>query len=197
MSAIRILPPYERRLLSDHLNRLDREDLHLRFGGYLSPSAVERYVDNLSWMSGVVLVWEVDGEVRGCGELVNDRTVLPSAAEFAVTIEHAWQGQGAGLALMHAALLVARNRGLRRVHLLCLAENPRMMRLARACGAKLTWEEGEILGEIELPPANPLSLAQEGVQLLGGMAAHSLHDVRRSAAKTARQSFGDWALRGA
>ena len=42
MSAIRILPPYERRLRSDHLKRLDRDDLHLRFGGSLSPSAVER-----------------------------------------------------------------------------------------------------------------------------------------------------------
>ena len=193
MSAIRILPPYERRLLSDHFKRLDPEDLHLRFGGYVSTSAVERYVENLSWMSGLVHVWEVDGEVRGCGELVNDRAVLPSAAEFAVTIERAWQGQGAGLALTHASLLAARNRGLGRIHLVCLAENPRMMRIARACGAKLSWDHGEVIGEIVLPPANPLSVAQEGLQLLGGLAAHSLHGFRRSAAKTASLSLGDWA----
>lgn len=181
MSAIRILSPYERRLLSDHLTRLDPEDLHLRFGGYLSPEAVERYVDALSWLGGMVLVWQVDGQVRGCGELVYDRMVWPDTAEFALTIERSWQGRGAGQALMNAALLVARNRGLRRIDLVCLAENPRMMRIARASGAKLRWDHGEVVGEIALPPANPLSLMQEVLQLLGGLTSSNLHGLRRRA----------------
>ncbi len=29
-----------------------------------------------------------------------------------------------------------------------------------------------------LPPANPLSMAQEGRQLFGGLASHSLHRLR-------------------
>ncbi len=80
---------------------------------------------------------------------------------------------------MNAALLVARNRRLRRTNLACLAENPRMMRIARAAGARPAWSDGEIVGEIDLPPANPLSMVQEGLQLIGGLASHSLHGLRR------------------
>lgn len=185
MSAIRILSPYERQLLTDHFKRLDPDDLHLRFGGSLSSQAVERYVESLSWASGVVLAWEVDGQLRGCGELAPERALWPRCAEFALTVERAWQGQGAGLTLMNAALLIARNRGLRRIDLVCLAENPRMMRIARAGGAKLSWSNGEIVGKIDLPPANPFSLLQEGVQVLGGLASHSLHGLRRSPAESA------------
>ena len=190
MSAIRILPPYERRLLTDHFTRLDPEDLHLRFGGFLSPQCVERYVEDLSWVTGVVIAWEVDGQLRGCGELVQDRAVFPRSAEFALTVERAWQGQGAGLALMNAALLIARNRGLRRIDLVCLAENPRMMRIARAVGARLSWSHGEVVGEIDLPPANPLSMAQAGLQLLGGLTSHSLHELRRGSAMSAAKLSG-------
>jgi hypothetical protein len=47
---------------------------------------------------------------------------------------------GAELALLERVLFAARNRQVERLHMLCLAENQRMQRLARKFNAALSFE---------------------------------------------------------
>ena len=50
-------------------------------------------------------------------------------AEAAFSIEKAWQSHGVGSELLKRTLLAAGNRGIRMLHMSCLANNQRMQQL--------------------------------------------------------------------
>ena len=55
----------------------------------------------------------------------------------------------------------ARNRGLKFLHMACLADNKRMQQLARKYDAELSFDFSSVVGEVAAPRPTPLSLMRE------------------------------------
>ena len=101
----------------------------------------------------------VNGVLRGAADL----RIFGCHAEAALSIEKPWQSLGIGSALLERSLLAARNRSIKLLQVCCLAENQRMLHLARKFEADLTVDYGMVIGKIENPHPTPLSLMQEMV----------------------------------
>ena len=147
----------------EHLLRLDPESRQNRFGGGVSDEFISNFVELTLSLDTVVHAFYVDGELRGAAEL---RPLGPSpadGAEAAIAIEKPWQSHGVGSALLERTILAARNRGIKLLHMTCLARNRRMQQLARKFDADLTFDFGSVIGEVETPFPTPLSIWREAV----------------------------------
>jgi len=113
--------------------------------------------------SSLVHGFFVDGVLRGAAELRPLGPAFAREAEAAISIETAWQSHGVGSALLRHTLLTARNRGIRLLHMACLAENRRMQQLARKFDAELSFDFGSVIGEVESSRPTPLSLMREAM----------------------------------
>lgn len=158
--TIRKLWPADREALKAHFGRLDAESLRMRFGGMPDPKFVESYADSIPVFGSSVYGAFVDGILRGSAEL---RTILPSSneAEAAFAVEKSFQDRGLGSALMDRLLTAAQNRGVARLHMICLSENIRMRRLADKFGARIKIADGEVTGRLDPPYPTPMSLMDE------------------------------------
>jgi GNAT superfamily N-acetyltransferase len=120
------------------------------------------YVAKLDWRRTIVIGCFDGVQLRGAAELHFDP---PGAAsregEFAVTVEPRWRGAGLGTEFLRRTILVARNRMIARLRMVCLLDNGPMRRIARRFGAMLSVEEGQAWADIRLPYPDPLSLASE------------------------------------
>ena len=159
--SIRKLWINETDLYRDHLLRLDGESRRNRFGGGVSDDFICGYVDLSAGLDAVIHGFFVDGALRGAGELRRLGTGFMEEAEAAFSIEKPWQSHGVGTALLERTLLAARNRGVKLLHMACLAENRRMQQLARKFDAELSFDFGSVVGEVEAPQPTPLSLMRE------------------------------------
>src|SRR5712691_5468184 len=160
-SMIRKLWIGEAELYRDHLLRLDAVSRRNRFAGTVSDEFVQGYADLALGIDTVIHGFFVDGTLRGAAEL---RWVGPPGAreaEAAFSIEKPWQSHGVGSALLERTLLAARNRGIKQVHMACLAENARMQQLARKYAAELSVDFGGVVGEVEAPHPTPMSIFRE------------------------------------
>ena len=158
----------------DHLLRLDAESRRNRFGLALADELIEAYVASPTWSGAVMHGFLVDGVLRGVAELKPFGATFPSEAEAAFSVETPWQSHGVGSALLARTLLAARNRGIRQVHMACLADNARMQQLARKFAAQLSFDFGNVVGEVAAPHPTPLSLLHELVADSHGIAAAML-----------------------
>jgi GNAT superfamily N-acetyltransferase len=151
----------EAELYRDHLLRLDLDSRRNRFGGAVSEQFLKNYADLAFSIDSIMHGFIVDGTLRGVAEL---RPVGPAArreGEAAFSIENSWQSHGVGSALLGYTLLAARNRGLKFLHMACLADNKRMQQLARKYDAELSFDFGSVVGEVTAPRPTPLSLLRE------------------------------------
>ena len=151
-------------LLRDHLLRLDGESRARRFGGGISDSRVVRYAEAALAPGAIVHGFLIDGTLRGVAEMRRIGSPLAILADVAFSIETPWQSHGVGSALLERTLLAARNRGIKTLHMQCLADNRRMQQLAAKFKADLTFETGSVIGEVDPPRPNPLSLLREWVE---------------------------------
>ncbi|MBA1149108.1 GNAT family N-acetyltransferase [Ectothiorhodospiraceae bacterium WFHF3C12] len=156
------LYPAERNKFKEHLKRLAPADRRLRFGSQISDARIDRYVDGLEWPWAITLVAMKDGLVRGAGECVIARHTWPPTAELAFSVEPAYQGQGIGSGLFERLLVVARNRGISRIHIVTTPDNTRMQRMATRYGMTLV-RNVDIEGRLELTGPTPTSLSGEWV----------------------------------
>ncbi len=171
MSQFRKLLPSESLLLQQHLLRLTDDDRRLRFGGgMMSARAIESYVRSIdrrrSWQVG----YFSDGHLRGVAQIVRPKAERvghlvpfqkPGAAEIAVSVERPWQRRGIGTQLLGQAVVVARNRNIRNLFMLCLPDNIAMRALARKVGVRPVFASGEVTGSIELPRPDQITVAAE------------------------------------
>ncbi len=160
-SMIRKLWIGEAELYRDHLLRLDAVSRRNRFAGTVSDEFVQGYADLALGIDTVIHGFFVDGTLRGAAEL---RWVGPPGAreaEAAFSIEKPWQSHGVGSALLERTLLAARNRGIKFLHMACLADNKRMQQLARKFDAELSFDFASVVGEVATPRPTPLSLMRE------------------------------------
>lgn len=174
---IRKLWPTDKIAFRDHLLRLDFEIRRKRFAMAATDDFIERYAATCFQLDSIIHGYFVDGTLRGVGEL---RLLEPASgqAEAAFSVEADWQGAGVGSELMEHTLLTARNRGISKVYMNCLASNRSMQKMARAAGAELEFEAGEVVGLILPPHASPTSLAREVVWDTEGWAT-AIFDMQR------------------
>jgi GNAT superfamily N-acetyltransferase len=167
----------------DHLLRLDDESRRNRFGVAIADELIEAYVTSPTWNGAIMHGFVVDGVARGVAEL-KPFGAFPSEGEVAFSVEKPWQSHGVGSALLERTLLAARNRGIKRVHMACLAENVRMQQLARKFAAHLTFELGGVVAELAAPHPTPLSILRE-IMADGHGVATAMLDVQARLMKIA------------
>ena len=147
----------------DHLLRLDHESRHRRFSGGVSDEFIARHAANANAVGVVVHGFFVDGVLRGAAELRPNSAAFAHEAEAAFSIEQPWQSHGVGTELLERTLLSARNRGIKALHMQCLADNRRMQQLARKFEADLKVDFGSVIGEVDPPHSTALSLMREAM----------------------------------
>ncbi|MEA2928290.1 MAG: hypothetical protein QOG38_718 [Hyphomicrobiales bacterium] len=145
----------------DHLLRLDKESRRNRFGGAVSDEFIVNYIELSLDLDAVIHGFFIDGVLRGVAELRPLGKDFADEAEAAFSIEKDWQSHGVGSALLERTLLAARNRRIKLLHMACLANNARMVDLARKFDADLKFDFGSVVGEVEAPRPTPLSVWRE------------------------------------
>jgi len=144
----------------DHLLRLDKDSRYRRFSGTVSDDIIARHAATANEAGVVVYGFFHDGVLRGAAEL-RRLTAFGREAEAAFSVEQPWQSHGVGTVLLERTLLSARNRGIKSLHMHCLAENQRMQQLARKFDAEFSFDFGSVVGEVDPPVSTPLSLLRE------------------------------------
>ncbi|MEC9369182.1 MAG: GNAT family N-acetyltransferase [Pseudomonadota bacterium] len=148
----------------DHLLRLDEESRRLRFGMNVDDDFIENYTRRIADMKSIVYACVIDAEVRAAAELRPLGEGFSAEAEAAFSVEKEHQDIGIGTELMGCIIRAARNRGIYRLYMNCLAENRRMQRIARKFEAVLTFEQGEVVGHLKPVTANYFSIWREAVE---------------------------------
>lgn len=162
--SIRKIWPTEIPKFRDHLMRLDKDSRRMRFAHGVSDGFIEDYASRMCEMGSVVYGYYVDGEVHAAAELRKLGDSWGPDAEAAFSVERNFQDKGVGSDLMGRVIRAARNRGVQRLYMSCLAENSKMQAIARKHEADLKFEYGEVIGEIVPSEANYFSLLQEAVE---------------------------------
>jgi RimJ/RimL family protein N-acetyltransferase len=160
----RKLWPTETEKFRDHLLRLDKESRRMRFAHGVSDTFIADYASRMHDMGSLVFGLIIDGEVRAAAELRKLGDTWGTEAEAAFSVESAFQDQGIGSELMGRVIRAARNRGLQRLYMSCLAENSKMQAIARKHEADLRFEYGEVVGEIVPETPNYFSILAEAVE---------------------------------
>jgi len=160
--TIRKLWPSDLTAFRDHLLRLDPETRHQRFAMGASDDFLRAYAETGFSIACVIHGWFEGARLCGVGEL---RLIGQKGdeAEAAFSVEAEWQARGVGSLLMERTLLAARNRGIRRIWMNCLASNRHMQRLARRHGAELEYDSGDATALVLPRRASPASLMREAV----------------------------------
>lgn len=161
--VIRKLWPADHEGFRDHLLRLDGESRRLRFGMATGDRFIADYAARLGTLGSVVHAYMVDGDIRAAGELRPFGGMFPRAAEAAFSVERDYQNSGIGSELLGRTIRAARNRGIKQLYMNCLAENGRMQHVARKYDADLSFEVGEVVGEVTADYPSYYSLWKEAV----------------------------------
>ena len=148
-------------LYRDHLLRLDPASRRNRFAGAVSDEFVRDYADISFGIDALIHGFFIEGALCGAAELRPIGAPIAREAEAAFSIEKPWQSHGVGSMLLERTLLAARNRGLKFLHMTCLADNKRMQQLARKYDADLSFDFASVVGEVAAPRPTPLSLMRE------------------------------------
>jgi RimJ/RimL family protein N-acetyltransferase len=162
--SIRKIWPSDTDKFRDHLLRLDKNSRRMRFAHGVSDGFIEDYAARMSDMGSIVYGYHLNGEVHAAAELRKLSDVWGPEAEAAFSVETAFQDQGIGSELMGRVIRAARNRGVQRLYMSCLAENSKMQAIARKHEASLRFEYGEVIGEIVPVESNYFSIMQEAVE---------------------------------
>jgi GNAT superfamily N-acetyltransferase len=179
MIIIRTLLPIEYDGYRDHLMRLDAADRRLRFGGPIGDDGIGRFVEKLKLRDTRILAAHDPAALRVIGA-AHLATGHHGTAEAAFSVDHDARGQGLGRALLDRAILWARNRGVRTLHLHFLSDNSALRALARAAGMSIESQAGECEAELALPVASPLSLWREAAAETAGLLICGARAVRLS-----------------
>jgi RimJ/RimL family protein N-acetyltransferase len=169
---IRKLWPMESEKFRDHLLRLDKDSRRMRFAHGVSDAFIADYASRMNEMGSVVYGYLENSDVHAVAELRKLSDTWGREAEAAFSVEKAYTDKGIGSELMGRVIRAARNRGVQRLYLSCLAENSKMQAIARKYEADLKFEYGEVIGEILPDDPNYFSiLAEEFEDRIGFMMA--------------------------
>ena len=162
--SIRKLWPTETDKFRDHLLRLDKENRRMRFAHGVSDAFIADYAIRMHDMGSIVYGFLEGGDVRAAAELRKLGVTWGQEAEAAFSVECPWQDNGIGSMLMGRVIRAARNRGVQRLYMSCLAENAKMQAIARKHEADLRFEYGDVIGEIVPQSPDYFSIVAEEVE---------------------------------
>jgi RimJ/RimL family protein N-acetyltransferase len=178
--AYRKLLSSERSLIREHLLRLLPDDRCRRFCSVVDDAHIVRYCAMDDGHQRIALGCWDQGRLCAVGELVF--LSVPrwgGDAEVGLSVEQFWQNRGIGSELMRRLLVIARNRGVRAVTMLCSRDNRRMQRVAQKCGAELRTCGAEIEGEVVCRWPTQASLLEESWSDGLGLLHHILGSAER------------------
>jgi GNAT superfamily N-acetyltransferase len=156
LGTIRQLRPSDRPRLRDHLLRLDTASRRDRFNGYVDDAFVAAYVER-SFAQGATVIGYVEADrILGAAELHERPEDAEPTAEIAFSVEKPLQHRGIGGKLFERLIEQARGFGYARLLVTTHPDNLAMRALARRHAARLSFEDGEAVGTIELPPLVPV-----------------------------------------
>jgi GNAT superfamily N-acetyltransferase len=178
-TLFRKLWPQDAADFRDHLLRLDPEERVCRFGRAVGDDWIATYCAGTDWMRSITLGCWIAGALRGVGELKLLDGTWPRMAEFALTVERAFDSHGIGSELLRRLVLVARNRGIARGYMLCLPQNQRIQRIVRKLNPALAYHGDQIECELALALPNPLTIGEE-IYDDGCAMMQSLLDLQRN-----------------
>jgi len=156
--------PSESDKFRDHLLRLDRDSRRMRFGMAVSDDFVKDYAARVGEMKCLVYGFFKDGEMRAAAEMRQIGDDWSTDAEGAFSVETDLQNKGIGTDLLGRIIRAARNRGVSRLYMNCLAENHKMQRICRKFRAELHFDHGEVVGRVLPSIPTYISLWQEAME---------------------------------
>lgn len=168
LGVFRRIAAVERDKVYDHLLRLDDEDRLLRFGNRRTDQQLRAYCDALDWQHGLVIGYVIGGELRAIGEFKPFGKTWFDDAEIALSVERPWQDRGIGSELLLKLIIIARNRMIRSVYMLCLPKNAKLVRLVRKIDAELIVYTDQIEAQLKLAWPDQRTIISE---LLDGASA--------------------------
>lgn len=150
--VIRQLRPSEELLFRNHLLSLSHDSRRDRFNGVIDDDFLVSYSSRCFHDGTTVVGYVVDGNVRGAAELHERPDLSEPTGEIAFSVEEGFQHGGIGARLFERLIESARGFGYERLLVSTHPQNEAMKKLARRFNAKLTFEAGEAVGQIELEP---------------------------------------------
>jgi len=166
--TIRKLWSMDRSAFRDHLLRLDEESRRLRFGVPVADDFIDDYAKTAFRLDTIIFAHFEGHQIRAAAELRGLSFAFTPAAEAAITVETVWRNRGLASHLMDRILVSAQNRNVSQVYMICLRENGAMQHVARKFGARLSFEQDEVVGKLDPSWPTPASLMQEGWQDANG-----------------------------
>ncbi len=159
-----------------HLLKLDDADRRARFSGKVGDEVVRAYAAGIDWTTACLLGCFDGQTLCAVAELHADfglpsRASLSRGGEFAVTVAPAYRNRGVGSELLRRTILLARNRMIGRLHMICLIDNQPMRRMADKFHGQLDFEDGQVWAKLAVPYPDPMSLFSEAYAEGMGLAA--------------------------
>ena len=151
-SVLRLLDETDRAAFLAHLLRLGPKGRYNRFSASVSDDTISAYALRPFKAENFIFGFFDQGVLRGVAE-AHGMDELCTAVELAFSIELGWRGQGLGKVLFDRALAEARKRGVRELHLHCLAHNFAMLSLLRLFTSQIRFDENEAYAVIALSKA--------------------------------------------
>lgn len=157
------LPPSEFYRYRTHLLSLDEQSRYMRFGFFIKNETINELVNK----------WELNPSKHKIFGIENDNLELVGVAhisleddpaELAFSVFKECQRQGMGDALMSRAIEYCQNRGIKTGCMVCLSHNDPIKKLARKHNVLVKAEDGDTMGKITIPDANPISIWHEVVE---------------------------------
>jgi GNAT superfamily N-acetyltransferase len=164
----------------DHLLRLDRDTRRLRFGMAVNDDFIAEYCSHIGDTKGLVYGYYANGEMHAAAEIRLLGDAWPTDAEGAFSVEPAHQNQGIGTELLGRIIRAARNRGVQRLYMNCMAENRKMQRICRKYDAELQFDHGEVVGRVLPAAPTYISLWEEAIDDTSSLMLAAM-DVRERA----------------
>lgn len=151
--------------LQGHLLRLGPQSRYHRFCHPIGDAAIAAYCRKCRQEHGFVLYATSYDILRAVVEIHLLPGQQPVQAELALSVEDRWQNAGIGSDLVFLALLEARETGISRVGMVCLAENIRMRQVAKKYQAVFSRQAAEIRAVFEPQDLIDQDLGTEGRHL--------------------------------
>ena len=148
-SVLRLLDETDRAAFLAHLLRLGPKGRYNRFSASVSDDTIMAYALRPFKAENFIFGFFDQGVLRGVAEAHGMDEPCP-AVELAFSIELGWRGQGLGKVLFDRAVAEARKRGVRELHLHCLAHNFAMLSLLRQFTSTIRFEDNEAYAVIVL-----------------------------------------------
>lgn len=160
-----------------HLLRLDADARRLRFGHDVGDAYVANYALSIVAPGNLAFGYFNDGHMHALAELRQPAGAWGAEAEAAFSVEREFANKGLATVMMGRIICSARNRGVRRLYLYCLADNAKMQAIAAKYRAELKFEDGSVIADIAPTRPDCYSMAQEFVDDRVGY-VHSVLDYQ-------------------